>query len=325
MEQSVFHHRHPPVPQITTTMTVHTPLALTLLLLLAIFCLLCHDVAAFGLPRTNTRTIVQQQRFSTASTDADKDQEDPTTMRLKEIQAELKIMKVSYADCFDKESLVKRLRDARAGLVQPSESEEGSDSRDNRVSETSTETTKAKAKSSTTSSASSFDREDVLSDLRSLRVKELRTRLSERSIRWAGLLEKEDLVRALADAMERAANFSPSGALEPGKVADITDEQLDAEITRAAETGTPLLLDVYATWCGPCQMMAPQLSAAAAELGEKVRVAKIDSDKYPEWASRLRAGGLPTVLVFNAEGKEVNRVEGALMKDGLLDLVRQHI
>mmetsp|Transcript_5408 Transcript_5408/g.11783 ORF Transcript_5408/g.11783 Transcript_5408/m.11783 type:complete len:313 (+) Transcript_5408:69-1007(+) len=306
-----------------TANTSSTPLAL-LLLLLAIFGLSCQDVAAFGLPRTSTRAIVQQQRlFSTVST-ADVD-EDPTTMRLGEIQAELKGMKVSYADCFDKESLVKRLKDARAGLVQPSESKEGSDSRDDNVSGTSTETSKAKAKSSstsaTTSSASSFDREAVLSDLRILRVKELRTRLSERSIRWAGLLEKEDLVRALADAMERAANFSPSGALEPGKATDITDEQLDAEITRAAETGTPLLLDVYATWCGPCQMMAPQLSAAAAELGEKVRVAKIDSDKYPEWASRLRVGGLPTVLVFDAEGKEVNRVEGALMKDGLLDLV----
>ena len=332
---------------------VRAPLVLILLTILG---LSYRYVAAFGPTRRLTSTSTActarapahvgsnginrnllMQRFSTASTEADKDQEDPATMRLGEIQAELKGMKISYADCFDKESLVKRLKDARAGLVQPPTSEEGNEKKEEvektETDSTETMTEEAKRSSSSSSSSSSsgsrgtskFDREAVLSDLRSLRVKELRTRLSERSIRWAGLLEKEDLVRALADAMERASNFSPSGALEPGKVADITDDQLAAEIKLAKGVGTPLLLDVYATWCGPCQMMAPQLAAAAAELGETVRVAKIDSDKYPQWASQLRVGGLPTVLVFNAEGNEVNRVEGALMKDGLLDLVRQHI
>lgn len=57
------------------------------------------------------------------------------------------------------------------------------------------------------------------------------------------------------------------------------------------------LIDVYATWCGPCKMMAPQLDEAAAELGDKVRVAKIDSDEYPEWAGRLQVKGLPTVRI----------------------------
>ena len=262
-------------------------------------------------------------------TDTGSDQEDPSTMRLGEIQAELKQRKVSYADCFDKESLVKRLRDARDGMVKPTAEkskvpvEESPSSSDD--DEPSKDDATSGAHTSTSTGTSTFDRDAVLEELRSLRVKELRTKLSERNIRWAGLLEKEDLVRALADAMERASNFSPSGALEPGSVADINDDQLEAEINRAKDVGTPLLLDVYATWCGPCQMMAPQLAAAAAELGESVRVAKIDSDKYSQWAANLRVGGLPTVLVFDPNGKEVNRVEGALMKDGLLDLVRPHI
>ena len=259
-------------------------------------------------------------------TDATGDQsEDPSTMRLGEIQAELKQRNVSYADCFDKESLQKRLKDARDGLVEPQPSEEAKKSEESATaSGDNSKEDDTSSSPSSNSSSGTFDRDAVLAELRCLRVKELRTKLSERNLRWAGLLEKEDLVRALADALERASNFSPSGALEPGKVADIDDEQLEAEIKRAKDVGTPLLLDVYATWCGPCQLMAPQLAAAASELGDSVRVAKIDSDKYQNWAAALRVGGLPTVLVFDSEGKEVNRVEGALMKNGLLDLVRPH-
>ena len=259
-----------------------------------------------------------------AGIDSDRQEDDPSTMRLGEIQAELKQRKVSYSDCFDKESLVKRLKDARDGLVKPSAEKESTSPADNAQTKDDASASTSTS-TSTNTNTSTFDRDAVLEELRSLRVKELRAKLSERNIRWAGLLEKEDLVRALADAMERASNFSPSGALEPGSVADINDDQLEAEINRAKDVGTPLLLDVYATWCGPCQMMAPQLAAAAAELGETVRVAKIDSDKYSQWAAKLRVGGLPTVLVFDSSGKEVNRVEGALMKDGLLDLVRPYI
>ena len=269
-------------------------------------------------PRVLLQKLAASESAAAEPTNMDSDQQedDPSTMRLGEIQAELKQRKISYTDCFDKESLVKRLKDARNGLVKPSGEEESASPADDAQTKDD-----ASASTSTSTNISTFDRDAVLDELRSLRVKELRTKLSERNIRWAGLLEKEDLVRALADAMERASNFSPSGALEPGSVADINDDQLEAEINRAKDVGTPLLLDVYATWCGPCQIMAPQLAAAAAELGESVRVAKIDS----EWAAKLRVGGLPTVLVFDPSGKEVNRVEGALMKDGLLDLVRPHI
>lgn len=267
-----------------------------------------------------SRRLASSESADTGSGQVD----DPSTMRLGEIQAELKQRNISYADCFDKESLVKRLKDARDGSVKPSvkeakKTEESASSSDNGAKKEGADGT-----SSTSARSSTFDRDAVLTELRSLRVKELRTKLSERNMRWAGLLEKEDLVRALADAMERAKHFSPSGALEPGKVTDIDDDQLEVEINRAEDAGTPLLLDVYATWCGPCQMMSPQLAAAASELGESVRVAKIDSDKYSQWAAKLRVGGLPTVLVFDSDGKEVNRVEGALMKDGLLDLVRPH-
>eukprot|EP00957_Ditylum_brightwellii_P147622 11242261-Ditylum_brightwellii.AAC.1 len=88
---------------------------------------------------------------------------------------------------------------------------------------------------------------------------------------------------------------------------------------------SPILLDVYATWCGPCKMVAPQLEAAAQELGPTCRIMKIDSDKYQRLASVLRIGGLPTLVYFDGGNvsKEVKRVEGALMKDGILDLVNE--
>lgn len=72
-------------------------------------------------------------------------------------------------------------------------------------------------------------------------------------------------------------------------------------------------------------MMAPEFSKAAVELGDTVRVAKIDSDKYPDWASKLKVGGLPTVIIFDAAGNEIERVEGALMKDGLVQLARKNM
>merc|ERR1719410_585717 len=78
------------------------------------------------------------------------------------------------------------------------------------------------------------------------------------------------------------------------------------------------LLDVYATWCGPCKFLLTQMDVAAKELGSKIRMAKLDSDKYPALAGSLRAEGLPTLIIFDKEGKEIARKEGALMKDDLI-------
>ena len=70
--------------------------------------------------------------------------------------------------------------------------------------------------------------------------------------------------------------------------------------------------------------MAPQLKEAAAILGDRVRVGKIDSDQYPNMAQKLKAGGLPTVLVLNGK-EELQRIEGALMKDQILQFVEPYI
>ena len=122
--------------------------------------------------------------------------------------------------------------------------------------------------------------------MRKLRVKELQAELGKRNIRWQSFLEKEELVVALSEALEAAENFSGSGAMTPGLVAELTAEQVELELQH---DGAPLLLDVYATWCGPCQLMAPELRKAAAELGANARVGKLDSDA-PKLAETLRVG-----------------------------------
>ena len=72
--------------------------------------------------------------------------------------------------------------------------------------------------------------------------------------------------------------------------------------------------------------MAPFLDEAASELGDKIRIAKMDSDQCPEWSGKLGVKALPTLIVFDGNtGKEVERVEGALSSEQLVQLAKKHI
>ena len=100
------------------------------------------------------------------------------------------------------------------------------------------------------------------------------------------------------------------------------------------EWETPLVLDAYATWCGPCLLMAPEFEAAAKELEGKVRFVKMDTDKETEMAGRLNIMGLPTLLFLSgkkeSDGDEGevdptigvlrDRIEGALRKDSIVEI-----
>ena len=73
----------------------------------------------------------------------------------------------------------------------------------------------------------------------------------------------------------------------------------------------PVLVDFYADWCGPCQMMAPILEQVNTQLKSRVRVVKINTDKYPLLASQHHIHALPTLVLFK-QGKPVDRIEGVM-------------
>ncbi len=84
-----------------------------------------------------------------------------------------------------------------------------------------------------------------------------------------------------------------------------------------------LLVDFYADWCGPCQMMAPIVEQVNAQM-QQLRVVKIDTDKYPELASKHHIHALPT-LVFFKQGKPVDRIEGVMPAEQLVKRLQNSI
>ena len=103
-------------------------------------------------------------------------------------------------------------------------------------------------------------------------------------------------------------------------VRKVNTAEFEAEIQ---DCSTPIVVDIYAVWCGPCQLMAPQLEKVAAEYGDKCRFLKIDSDEEPEVASVLKINGLPTILFIN-DMSVVARAEGMLMAKELQELTDHH-
>ncbi len=82
----------------------------------------------------------------------------------------------------------------------------------------------------------------------------------------------------------------------------------------------PVLVDFYATWCGPCQTMAPILKQVKDELGEKVTIIKIDVDKNQALASKFQVRGVPTFVLYK-NGKQVWKQAGLVSKRDLITIL----
>jgi len=89
-------------------------------------------------------------------------------------------------------------------------------------------------------------------------------------------------------------------------------------------TQVPVLVDFYATWCGPCQMMSPILEQVGVQLKDRLQVVKIDTDKYPNIASQYQIHALPTLVLFK-NGEPVERIEGVVQAPQLVQHLQSFV
>lgn len=86
------------------------------------------------------------------------------------------------------------------------------------------------------------------------------------------------------------------------------------------QSDKPVLVDFFATWCGPCQMLAPILKQVKESLGERVTIIKIDVDKNQSLASQFQVRGVPTMILFQ-NGKPLWRQSGVVSKEELVKVI----
>ena len=86
----------------------------------------------------------------------------------------------------------------------------------------------------------------------------------------------------------------------------------------------PVLVDFYATWCGPCQIMAGILEQVNAQMSGQLKIVKIDSDKYEQLAVQHRVYALPTLLLFK-NGQPVDRIEGVMQAPDLIQRLQSFL
>lgn len=96
-----------------------------------------------------------------------------------------------------------------------------------------------------------------------------------------------------------------------------TKKQFNSFQEMLSGADVPVLVDFYADWCGPCHLMTPILEQVNAQLQGRIRVVKIDTEKYPELATQYEINALPTLIVFK-EGQPVDRIEGVVQASQLV-------
>ncbi|MCC5931685.1 MAG: thioredoxin [Cyclobacteriaceae bacterium] len=92
--------------------------------------------------------------------------------------------------------------------------------------------------------------------------------------------------------------------------------------TQLIQGSKPILVDFFATWCGPCKMMQPELEEVSKRMGDRVKVVKVDVDKNPVAASKYQVRGVPTLILFQ-QGKILWRQSGVIRANQLVGIIEK--
>ena len=103
-------------------------------------------------------------------------------------------------------------------------------------------------------------------------------------------------------------------------IVEVSDQSFKSEV----EGSGTVLVDFWAPWCGPCKMIAPVLEDLDKEIGDNLKIAKLNVDDNPESASRFGVMSIPTLIVFK-DGAPVDKIVGFQPKDALKNVISRHM
>jgi len=106
-----------------------------------------------------------------------------------------------------------------------------------------------------------------------------------------------------------------------GNVLEFTDQSFEQEVLKSDK---PVLVDFWATWCGPCRMIGPTVEALANDYAGKAKIGKVNVDENQSTPQRYGIRGIPTLLVFK-DGEVKEQVVGAASRETIENLLKKHI